>query len=91
VALLSSVFLLFVAAHFSRVYEITLQFAMRFSNRDALARLSHGIWSSALNRNWERVAVGQPPGLLISCIEFPERWSTESVIVPKEKNKSWRR
>jgi len=40
VALLSSVFLFFVAAHFSRVYEVTLQFVHAFLQRDSLARLS---------------------------------------------------
>jgi len=71
--------LVFTRLHFSS--------PMRFSNRDALARLSYGIWSSALNRDRdrERIAVGQPHGLLIFCTEFSERWTAES-LRKKETN-----
>jgi len=69
--------LVFTRLHFSS--------PMRFSNRDALARLSYGIWSSALNRDRDRITVGQLHGLLIFCTEFSERWTAES-LRKKETN-----
>jgi len=58
---------------------------MRFSNRDALA-LSHGICSSALNRDWERVAVGQPPALFIFYSGSPSRSEREKRILKEIKS-----